>query len=440
MVAQPYPFTPSQHAELLHPLARHGGVVLARTLPEHPYWAEESWWPFEFDMVLHDLAGKQDRYLTQNRFTGRQRVIAQLKEITAMWVDLDFYAVPKLAGCTPEAVFELVLEHLESAGIPEPSLVLCSGQGLYVVWLLYKPVGRKHLPRWNDAQRRLCALLKPLGADPAAKDAARVLRIVGTTNSKNGSLVYSLREPQPRRPFEELADSILQGQDDEGEQTADLHDLTVQRVARREYKAPRRFTEATLWEARLTDLQTLRRLRYGQGQMEDFRDRWLFIAGNAMAWLTDSPEVLQRELVALAEEAGGWGVARSKSKLGAIFERVHMAARGETVTFKGVEWDPRYHFHNETLMQWLEIAPEEERQMVTIIGQEEGRRRDREYRRKKRRADGVQPRAQYEQKRTAALLKNSVAARQLRECGLSAKEIASKMGVSERTVQRWFQK
>jgi hypothetical protein len=107
MVAQPYPFTPSQQAELLHPPARYGGVVLARKVAEPPYWAEKSSQPFELDMVLHDLAGKQDRYLTQSRFIGRRRVIAQLEELSAMFVDRDFYKVPKrTVSPGPEALVE----------------------------------------------------------------------------------------------------------------------------------------------------------------------------------------------------------------------------------------------------------------------------------------------------------------------------------------------
>jgi hypothetical protein len=107
MVAQPYPFTPSQQAELLHPPAHHGGVVLARKLPEPPYWAEKSWRPFELDMVLHNLAGKQDRYLTQSRFIGMRIDIVQLKELSAMLVDRDFYKVPKRTVSTgPEALVE----------------------------------------------------------------------------------------------------------------------------------------------------------------------------------------------------------------------------------------------------------------------------------------------------------------------------------------------
>ncbi len=130
MVAQPYPFTPSQHAELLHPVKAKGQVFVGRKLPRNGKWDQDSHQPWELDAVLHDLAGEQDVYLTQNRFIGTRRAIAQVKDLTALWADLDFYKVPKLAGRAPEAVFELARGLLESAGIPEPSLVLCSGRGL----------------------------------------------------------------------------------------------------------------------------------------------------------------------------------------------------------------------------------------------------------------------------------------------------------------------
>jgi len=140
--------------------------------------------------------------------------------------------VPTLAGRAPEGVLELALELLRSAGIPEPSLVICSGRGLYLVWL-HSPVGWEELVRWQDCQYRIWRVLKPLGADPKARDAARVLRVTGTTNSKNGALVYALRGVGPRRDFEELAASILtadHGEDDE-RPTANLYDLRVQHAA-----------------------------------------------------------------------------------------------------------------------------------------------------------------------------------------------------------------
>jgi hypothetical protein len=61
-----------------------------------------------------------------------------------------------------------------------------------------------------------------------------VLRLVGTRNSKNGGLVYALRDAGPRRVFEELAASILSADlgEDERQSGADLYDLRVQRAVR----------------------------------------------------------------------------------------------------------------------------------------------------------------------------------------------------------------
>jgi hypothetical protein len=442
-----YPNTPGQHAELLHPLKAQGQVFVGRKhkLPPPKDWEQHAYAPWELDAVLDGLAGQQDVYLTQNRFAGRRMVLQQhVRQLVAFYADVDYYDMPGLAGCSPEAVYEMALERLREAGVPEPSLAFCSGQGLYLVWL-HVPVGWKELPKWQDCQEKLWRLLKPMGADSNARDAARVLRVVGTTNSKNGVSVYALREAGSRRSFEELAASILPadvGEDEErrGEgKPAELYDLRMQRASRREYRAPKRFTDRSLWLARWVDLQTWRRLRYGEDEMGDFRDRWLFLAGVAMSWITDppEPEFFERELIGLAEEAGGWGDARTRSKMQAVLERVRMAARGETVTWEGFEWDPRYAFKTETILSWLEMTLAEEREMYTLIGGDEKRRRNTESKRRKRRAEGVKPRGDYEQERVADIRKKRASAHRLKNtCKLSNEEIAKVMRVSERTVRR----
>ncbi len=178
--------------------------------------------------------------------------------------------------------------------------------------------------------------------------------------------------------------------------------------------------------------------------MDDFRDRWLFVAGVAMSWITDppEPEFFERELVGLAEGVGGWEKSFSRSKLQDVLDRVRRAARGETVVWEGSEWDPRYVFKTETILseKWLDITPEEQRHMYNLIGEDEKRRRNTDARREKRRAEGVQPRDQYEQTRTASLQKKRSEARHLRNVlDLSSAQIAQIKGVSERTVRRWLE-
>ena len=47
-----------------------------------------------------------------------------------------------------------------------------------------EPLPQAALPRWNAVQRELVSRLADLGADPKARDASRVLRLVATCNTK----------------------------------------------------------------------------------------------------------------------------------------------------------------------------------------------------------------------------------------------------------------
>jgi hypothetical protein len=441
-----YPRTPSEHAGVLHPLKAKGRATVARILPEPVGWKEQTWAPWELEAVLASAEGQTDTYLSQNRFRGNRRAVARVLKLCGLFSDVDYYNVPDLRGLSPEAVLEKALERLREKGVPDPSLALSSGQGLALSWR-HTPVARKRLAEWNAAQDRIYRVLKPLGADPKAREAARVLRIAGTTNSKNGATVRVLGNASEKTyHFEDLVEALVKNparedQEECQEAGADLYSIAVQRAVRGLRNHPQGWSETTLWEGRLTDLQHLRRMRCGEGPMEDFRDRWLFIATTAISWLV-VPEVLDREAFALAEEVGGWDERRTRSDLSQVLKRARRAARGETIEFMGREWDPRHHFRNQTIIDWLEITPEEEREMVVTISAEEASRRkrlrDREYQKRRRRAKGVATRTTFDKNRNSSLRKKVAVARHLINCGLSNGEIAERMGVTHRTVQRWL--
>lgn len=165
--------------------------------------------------------------------------------------------------------------------------------------------------------------------------------------------------------------------------------------------------------------------------MSDFRDGWLFVAGVGMSWLA-IPPVLQRELHALAREVGGWTEGKTRSKLHAVFRTSREAAAGRRVEFAGVDWDPRYRLRNQTIIEWLEITPEEEREMRTVISDDERRRRDRQRDEGRRREAGAMTRQEY----LVRAAKRRVAARSLAEAGKSVRRIAEELGISKSQVQR----
>ena len=418
--------TPREHGELLH--AGGSGTVAISDKAERRW--NQAIYPVEVALaLLNHYRGRDDVFLSTQRFRGRRR-ISELLSMGALFADLDYYGRPDLAGREPGRVLDLALGALAMAGVPAPSIAIGSGRGMYLVWL-HSPVPRAALPRWRACQERLQAVLAPLGADPKSRDAARVLRVVGTRHRRAGVEVSALTTTRERRPFGELADAILPYT------RAEIRDLRVQKALRRSQKPlwtpPKDFTQATLWEARLSDLQALRELRWFGQPMPDFRDRWLFLAGAAMSWISP-PEVLRRELHALAEEVGGWTPGRTDSKMHAIFRTAREHQAGKKVEWDGVKISPRYRFRNQTILDWLEVTPEEERRLKTIISDEERRRRDRERDEKRRRAAGAMTRDQYEgraQERRLEALK-------LASEGRTKREIAVALQLHPKTVQRYL--
>ena len=418
--------TPREHGELLH--AGGSGTVAISNKAERRW--NQAVYPVEVALALLDqYRGQDDVYLSTQRFRGRRR-ISELLSMGALFADLDYYGRPGLADEDPRRVLDMALGTLSMAGLPAPSIAIGSGRGMYLIWL-HSPIPRAALPRWRACQERLKDLLASLGADPKSRDAARVLRVVGTRHRRAGVEVEALTTTRESRPFDGLADSILP------HTRAEIRDLRVQKALRNSQKPlwtpPKDFTQATLWEARLSDLQALRELRWFGGPMPDFRDRWLFLAGAAMSWISP-PEVLRRELHALADEVGGWTPGRTESKMHAIFRTSREHQAGKRIEWDGVKLSPRYRFRNATILDWLEVTPEEERHLKTVISDEERRRRDRERKQRERRASGEVEMSREEYEGRAR--ERRLGALELRGEGLSKSQIAKTLGISLSTVKR----
>ena len=98
--------------------------------------------------------------------------------------------------------------------------------------------------------------------------------------------------------------------------------------------------------------------------------------------------MLYREAWALARQAGGWDEREASARLHAIFKRAKAAAQGQTVEWHGKAVDPRYAFRTETILEWLDITEDEQREMRTLMGPEEKRRRHRDAERERKRVTG----------------------------------------------------
>jgi hypothetical protein len=437
--------SPLNHGRFLHASGK-GCLTVARRVPgvgPPGEWEQRSY-PFEkMAELLPAYGGMDDVYISQNRFYG-PRAVSKLAQLSAMYADLDHYKVPDLAGALPRGVLGLALEELERAGIPRPSLAVATGRGLALVWR-HDPVSRAVLPKWKVCQDGIFRALEGLGADPSARDAARVLRLVGTRNSKSGAIVETIWE-EPGGwlwDFGDLADEILPLS------RGELEELRAQRREKRASaegtrSAPerredvaKRFTTSTLALGRLGDLQRLLGLRGWEKLPPGRRDAWMFAAGTSLAYLTE-PQALGRELVLLGREHAGWGEAETRSRMSTVISRAHAASAGETaVEWNGQHRDPRYRLTNRKIIEDLGITPEEEKEMQVIISEDTKRQRDRERKGRERRARGAKTRGEYLARAREGRQHNRRQAQVLRTTqGLSYRQIGTKLGISHTHVKR----
>jgi hypothetical protein len=113
------------------------------------------------------------------------RRVNALRWLTACFVDLDCHALGRSTGQIIGEVYDR-----QAAGlIPTPSLLTCSGRGVWCFWILDDGAGQPirslhNLEAWNRIQTAIGAKCAEWGSDPNARDGARITRIPGSQNPK----------------------------------------------------------------------------------------------------------------------------------------------------------------------------------------------------------------------------------------------------------------
>lgn len=303
------------------------------------------------DLLNHiDEWQGQDVYMTLNTFASPRRTNSNIQEFRALYIDLDTY--------NTEFTNEQVLMNLEADYygkiIPRPNAIIHSGRGLCLVFMLnFAP--KQAYKRWSYVQKRFVELLAPLGADAAVKDPARILRLAGTTNSKNGEAVFiDYLHTEKYELSELMTDYALD------------HEYIPKSKSK---KAPKRknghrLSPYTLYKARVEDLFRLVQLRHGQ--MNGYREKTLFlcryfvmhIAGESAAM----EAVMKLNNMFTEPLSRQEAINSTKSAIRAYYENKANKRMG-------------YNYSNVSLISELAISPEEQKSLATIISKDEKRSR-----------------------------------------------------------------
>ncbi|NIK80549.1 hypothetical protein FHS15_005739, partial [Paenibacillus castaneae] len=134
------------------------------------------------DVIAEHMDG--NLYMSQNTFWIPHRKVDNIRQLRALYVDLDCYNM----GIEPKQASAMLKPLIKQGAFPMPNRITFSGQGLVLTWDI-EPAAYRELPLWQTLIHYLVNVLKPYGSDVHATDAARVFRVDGSTNYKNDSQV-----------------------------------------------------------------------------------------------------------------------------------------------------------------------------------------------------------------------------------------------------------
>ena len=412
---------PASHIELLHANNERFGVCLANNPPNGNWW-ERTHLKSEAVLLADALSHEPDWYVGQQPLIPfKPRRIDNVVFLSSAYVDLDTYNT-SYAGQTFDDVYGAIMQMYPD--LPAPSLGGSSGRGLQLIWTFERGKTKDFLPAWAQIEDTLVTALKPFGADPAATDLARVLRLSGTVNSRSNThaAIQQVGNPVQYEVLQRWCNSYRK-----------CH--TTPRK-QRQYTPKNKVVSFTgksaytLHWARLQDYQTLGELR---GGYSDHRRRATELYAASLAWYCRDNDSLLRELEGFQDR---FIINPSRYHIDEILRRAERGRAGETKEWMGKQVDVRYRYLNQTIIDRLEITEDEQSKLKTILGKSEKQNRDTVAKRTKRRKAGVVERNEYLEAQASTAEKRLQEALELRSKGLTHKQIAVELGVTRGRVSQ----
>ena len=351
-----------------------------------------------------NLKGK-DVYISQNTFNNKSRRLIHLKELKALYIDIDCYKM----NLSKEAV-KYFMENDLYGQIPVPNMLIDSGRGLYYIIFLENTMAEE-LPKWQLVEKYLYEKLKHLGADNKALDATRVLRVTGTVNSKNNSIVKVIDTYDYQYTLDEIIENYIP------EIIEDRKEKQKPKGVRkkgRKKKFVSLFTLYKLYYTRFKDIKKLVEIR--NYEMTGYREVTLFLLRYFMNVYHGDDDLVMEEIL---EINNSFTEPLEKDE---VFKATLSGATRATENV--------YKYSNDKLIKLLDITPLEQKQMATIISKTEKYYRNNKNRREQRRnKEGLT-------KREADKLKNEERILELKKKKYTLKQISKELNLSISYVKK----
>ena len=427
-------FTASEEAALFHSNEHSNGYFARLASVPNSVRPVQKMYPIrDLPEVLEFMDRKRNNYISVAEFWSPIRRAVNVKSVEEVFCDLDCQGMKWTINRSPEALAAIFRFQCQADGLPEPSVINWSGRGLHLKWLLTKPLPQPALARWNAVQDQIIKRFKELGADPKAKDSARVLRVVETINEKNQQLCRTLDYARDsdgnveRYDFDYLSEFFLP-------YTREEVRAYKEGLKKRE-KIPHpelgKYTYRTLAWARVCDLRELIKLRGGviaEGSRMTMTFAFILLSELALSHIA-TPGTFWLEAAQVAKEVNpNWSYRSAEFRT--LYDKVCAASRGEKVMYEGRMRTPIYTYKKDRIINLLEITPEEERQLTSLVSDDLLHERRMQRQKEVRRAAGVIPREEYLGHATARRER----AIELHKTGLGVRAISREMGLGVSTI------
>ena len=374
------------------------GWITRSCIDENGY----SQWHYKYaELKETDLKG-ENIYITLNTFFKPYRRLECIKELNALFIDLDYY---KTKFTKEQIIMNLEADYFNKI-IPSTNYIIDSGMGLALIWLINK-VPSKAIPLWKAIEEYLYNKLKEFGADRQALDATRILRVPGSINSKSKTVVSIIDE----------YDYIYDLREIQKEYLPELR--PKEKKKGRPKKINYIYRERSLYYARIQDITKLCELR--KYDLRGHREIILFLYRYYLCSFTEDVQKALEDVL----ELNSMFIYPLKEN------EVIRATRSAEKCY--LDKNKEYKYKNETLIDLLEITEDEEKYMTTIISKNEYKRRDRVYQKNK-----YQMKLKLEGKisEKEKLSQRRAKIKDLLAEGLEQKDICLQLNISKRTYIR----
>lgn len=304
----------------------------------------------------------EDVYFSQNTFYKPFRRIEHIRQLRALYVDLDTY----LLNYDPSWVINKLDIECFKIILPEPNFIIFSGRGLVLIWLI-EPVTHHALPLWQSIQNYFVEQLKNLGSDSKSVDAARVFRLAGSINSKNGEVVSIQYRHSHRYVLRDIQQEYLP---------------VLTPPSRKRGRKPKLIQLHNIYRlhhARLKDLIKLIELR--NYDVQGYRELICFLYRYWSCCILQDPNEALRHTIELNENflqpLPKNEVVRATRSAEKAWEAKSDKKSNDIALAKGYP-GAGYNLRNSKIIDWLNITREEQEHLITIIDGVEKRRRKRE--------------------------------------------------------------